>query len=280
MLPEIRSLLTQFPGVELTSTRSAGDEEAQVAAAISSGARVIVVVGGDGTCSRVANAILRAQSGCALTLIPSGTGNDFAKSIGLVDRTAREIIELALNKASVRIDVGLADGHYFLNTCGFGFDAAVLEAVGRIPFLKGYPLYMYAALRKLFEYESIDVSVPVAASRITDKLLMLVASNGQNLGGAFRIAPNASVMDGALDLCAISDASVFGRARLFARALRGTHVDLPSVETMRTAKIALEFPSAPLMEIDGELHRASSATITIECLPRALSVIAARGFPR
>ncbi|MGH7652227.1 MAG: diacylglycerol/lipid kinase family protein [Gemmatimonadaceae bacterium] len=280
ILREIRLLAAEFPELELTLTGAAGDEEAQAQHAISSGARVIIVVGGDGTCSQVANSILRARASCALTVIPSGTGNDFAKTIGLSDRTPREIIELALSGATARIDVGLVDEHYFLNTCGFGFDPAVLEETERVHFLRGESLYIYAALRKLFEFESLGVSVRGDDTQFTRKLLMLVASNGQYLGGAFRIAPNASVKDGALDLCFISDASVIGRARLFARAFRGTHVSLPSVETAHITRIKLDFLEAPIMEIDGELHRARSPAVTIESLPRALSVIAAPGFPR
>jgi diacylglycerol kinase (ATP) len=111
-------------------------------------------------------------------------------------------------------------------------------------------------------------------------MLMLTVSNGQFLGGAFRIAPHASVVDGKLDVGLFKDAGLAGRVRIFAGAFRGTHVGLSSVETKRVPTITLGFPSPPMMEVDGELRPALSSTVKIECVPRGLDVIAAPGFPR
>jgi diacylglycerol kinase family enzyme len=109
---------------------------------------------------------------------------------------------------------------------------------------------------------------------------MLTVSNGQFLGGAFRIAPGASVLDGLLDVGLFSDSNVVERLRIFARAFRGTHPGLRSFDAKRVREVTLEFADAPMMEVDGELRRARSATVKLECVPRALSVIAAPGAPR
>jgi diacylglycerol kinase (ATP) len=108
---------------------------------------------------------------------------------------------------------------------------------------------------------------------------MLTVSNGRYLGGAFRIAPHASVTDGELDVGFFGDTSLVGRVRIFAGAFRGTHLGLPSVESRRVKNMTLRFSEPPMMEVDGELRQARSSTVNIECLPRALSVIAAPGFP-
>ncbi|HEY5021393.1 MAG TPA: hypothetical protein VII30_02785, partial [Gemmatimonadaceae bacterium] len=75
------------------------------------------------------------------------------------------------------------------------------------------------------------------------------------------------------------DCGLIDRMRIFAAALRGTHLGHPSVRTERARVMSLRFSAPPMMEVDGELRQARSSTVQIECLPRALSVIAAPGFP-
>ena len=256
-------------------TRERGDEERLASLALGDGASVLVAVGGDGTCSGIANAILRSGKKCQLAIVPSGTGNDVAKTLGVHDQTPQQIAALVSSGAASKIDVGLLDGRYFVNSCGFGFDASVLEATRNVRFLKGDAVYIYSALRQLFTYLGISVSVDDEAG----KMLMLTVSNGRYLGGAFRIAPHASVIDGKLDVGLFGDTGLIGRVRTFAGAFRGTHVGLPSVKTKLAAEMTLRFSAPPMMEVDGELRQALSSTVKIECVPRALSVIAAPGHP-
>ncbi len=262
-----RTLTTQAPGDEAPLTREA----------LANGASTIVVVGGDGTCSKVAQEILTAGRECALAIIPCGTGNDFAKTLGVARASAAEIFRLVARGATARIDVGRADERYFINSCGFGFDASVLEATQRVRFLKGDALYIYSALAQLFSYRGVEVTMDGAFRGKGRKLLMAVASNGRSLGGAFRIAPTASVTDGKLDFCLLSDNNVVGRARIFAGALRGTHLTLPGVTSIKSSWLSLTFADNPAMEMDGELRQATSRTVRIECVPAALAVIAAPG---
>jgi diacylglycerol kinase (ATP) len=237
------------------------------------------VVGGDGTCSKVATAIIESRAKCALAVIPAGTGNDFAKTLGVIGYSPAQLVALIRRGVSSRIDVGIADGRYFINTCGFGFDASVLEATKSVRFLKGDALYIYSALAQLISYRGIDLELDGARRAEEHKLLMAVASNGRSLGGAFRIAPTASATDGKLDFCLVADTGVFGRVRIFAGALRGTHLTLPGVTSSKAESLSLTFAENPAMEMDGELRRATSRTVGIECVPKALAVIAAPGAP-
>ncbi|HMI55024.1 MAG TPA: YegS/Rv2252/BmrU family lipid kinase, partial [Gemmatimonadaceae bacterium] len=245
--------------------------------AIARACSAIIVVGGDGTCARVANAILSSATNCSIAVIPCGTGNDFAKTLGVGHLSVENIAAVVERGESQRIDVGHADGYYFLNSCGFGFDASVLEASQQIRFLKGDAVYIYAALAQLFTYRGIDVSPDRAPGVQRGKMLMVTVSNGRFLGGAFKIAPHASVLDGRLDACFFSDANVLERARLFAGALRGTHLGMSSVSAVSVQQLSLTFPEKPAMEMDGELRIAGSRTVEFKCVPRALSVIAAPG---
>lgn len=276
-LAELRADFAARGIAEFHSTNSPGGEEVLSARALEAGAQTIVAIGGDGTCAHVAQAILASGKPCRLAVIPTGTGNDFAKTLGVAKLSPRAIMDLvARDDTTSSIDVGIADGYHFVNSCGFGFDASVLEATTRNSFLKGNAVYIYSALTQLFTYRGMSVAVGSNHAE-AERMLMLTVSNGRFLGGAFRIAPTASVIDGELDIAFFSDSNVIQRARLFAGALRGTHVRLPSVKTQRVSAMTLQFDEAPMMEIDGELRRARSSTVEIGCQARALNVVAARG---
>ena len=274
LLPEVVDRFGEI-GISVRETRARGDEERFASEAIGRGVKTIIVVGGDGTCSNVANAILREGSRCRLAVVPAGTGNDFAKTLGIRNHSITEIVELVSRGGATSIDVGVADGRYFINSCGFGFDASVLEATGHVRFLKGDALYIYAALAQLFTYRGLPVAVGRPVSSSARQLLMATVSNGRFLGGAFRIAPDASVTDGELDVCLIGNANVLQRIRLFAAAIRGTHGGLPAVESFTSSNLTLGFSTAPSLELDGELRQARSVEVSISCIPRALDVIAA-----
>jgi diacylglycerol kinase (ATP) len=275
-LPSLRETFSARGVSRTYETSVPGEEEALAAHAMGAGATTIVAVGGDGTCNLIANAILRSGSQCRLGVVSAGTGNDFAKTLGVDSFTPAQVADLVVREDATRIDVGLANGRYFLNSCGFGFDASVLEASNGVRFLKGNAVYIYSALRQLFTYRGVEVSTNVASVK-RGQILMATVSNGRWLGGAFKIAPHASVLDGKLDACFVSDSNVLERAKVFAGALRGTHVGMPSVSMASVQQLTLTFPSNPLMEVDGELRRAQSQSVALKCIPRALSVIAAPG---
>ena len=257
---------------DVQTTTRAGDEAVLTRRAIDDGATTIVAVGGDGTWSNVANALIRSQADCRLGLIAAGTGNDFAKSVGAPARDCIATARLAVDGSDCRVDVGRADDQYFLNAIGFGFDVAVLEEAARVRWLHGTLLYAYAALHQLFRYNGIDVAFD--AERTTRRLIFVVA-NGRWFGGAFQIAPGASCDDGLLDAVAVPEATGVERMRLFTSAVRGAHVRLSSVEIRQSRMFTLRFEVPPAYDTDGEYRQAQSNTVEIECVPRVLRVVGA-----
>ncbi|HEY0529171.1 MAG TPA: diacylglycerol kinase family protein, partial [Gemmatimonadaceae bacterium] len=251
-----------------------GEEYRIAQSLLSEGADTLLVIGGDGTSSNVARAIVEQESRCRFGVIPAGTGNDLTKTLGVSGAAPEAIVALVAEGRSALIDVGKADDHYFFNSCGFGFDAAVLEASNKVRWLRGYSVYIYSALRQLFTYRGVDVA---ADDEDLSRMLMVTVSNGQWLGGAFHIAPGASATDGKLDIALIRNSGVVERALLFLSATRGSHVGRSSVKQMQLPRVTLRFSCPPTMEIDGELRYAKASTIIVECIPRALSVIAAPG---
>lgn len=254
------------------------------------GFETIVAVGGDGTWSHVADAIL--SSGRAehvrFALLPSGTGNDFGRSLGLDHRDPeRAVRNLAAATQERRVDVGRvvtpsspdrADeaprvGRHFLNLVGFGFDIAVIDAAAGARFLRGELLYKLTALQQLFRFDGFSATVAHDGGTLEGDGLMLTVSNARFFGGGFPIAPGAAVDDGLLHACFIGDARPLTRLRLFGLAEKGRHVESPRVTNAASTRFTVRFAEAPRFEIDGDVFRSAEDAVTVEVVPRALCVL-------
>ena len=258
--------------VEVRETLRPGDEARLVADALSDGCRTIVALGGDGTWSKTAAAIVEAREPCALALLAGGTGNDLAKNLGVPAGDPVATARLVAEGATSRIDVGRVGERLFVNCAGFGFDAAVLAATEGRTWPPGDALYVACAIERIFGYRGLDIDVNRSAF---ERHLMFVVANGARFGGSFRIAPGAEVDDGALDVVGIRDAAPLRRARLFGAAVRGSHVALPEVTTSRVTELHLRFRESPIFQVDGDLYRASEPEVRVQCLPAALTVVSA-----
>lgn len=240
-------------------------------------ARALVVLGGDGSVSHAARGLIAAQSETPLGILAAGTGNDFAKSLGVPAHDYLAMARLIASGASQVIDAGEIDSVPFVNAAGFGFDVDVLQRTKdprRSRLLRGTTLYVVTALQQLFRYRGFSASVAPLHQGASREWLTVVFANGQWFGGAFRIAPDALLNDGALDVVGIADAPALTRVHLFARALRGAHTRHAAVCTARDAEFVITFATRPHFQADGEPHHAGSRVVRVRCLPQALRVIA------
>ena len=274
MLPRIREVFAALGVSAVDVTGSAGEERALADRALADGCTTLVAVGGDGTWSNVAGAILASGADCRLALLAAGTGNDFAKTVGVPAGDLEATARLAVEGGDARVDVGRIEGRHFLNIAGFGFDIAVLEDCARITWMKGGNLYLVSALRQLFGYPGVEIAVgSPLRERGKARHLMLVIANAKHFGGSFHIAPGAELADGLLDAVSILDAPPLGRIGLFVATTRGTHTADPRVITEQASRFTLRFPAPPAYETDGEYRRAESDVLEIECVPNALRVV-------
>ncbi|HEY6546367.1 MAG TPA: YegS/Rv2252/BmrU family lipid kinase, partial [Vicinamibacteria bacterium] len=188
-------------------TLKPGDEERRAEEAVGRNFSRVVAVGGDGTWSKVANGLLRANQGrpaekqAVLGLIPGGTGCDFGKSLGIPRDDLRKAVAIVRAGQTRAVDVGRVEGRHFLNICGFGYDVAVLESSWNVKYLEGEQLYLYCAIRQLASYPGFAVEAEldgVDLGRLD--LLMLIVANAKFFGGKFKIAPGADLADGQLDV--------------------------------------------------------------------------------
>lgn len=278
LIPRARAAFAGEGITDLRVTARPGDEAGLVHAALDDGADIIAVLGGDGTWSKCASALAASGSTARIAFLRGGTGNDFAKNFHAPAGDFTAMARLCAGAHQVqRVDMGAVESDGlrdpFLNVAGFGFDVAVLKDTLRGGALSGYSVYIAAALRNLLRYPGVDFSAPARGPSM-QRALMLVFSNGANFGGAFRIAPDASVDDGLLDLVDVGDVRGLARLGLFLRVIRGTHLTYPGVRAAKVADYDLRFAAPPSYECDGELRLARSAEVRVCCVAGAIRVVA------
>jgi diacylglycerol kinase (ATP) len=222
----------------------------------------------------VARGLLDAGRDTRLALLAGGTGNDLARNLGVPAADIDATLDLVWSRAERRIDVGYVNDVAFINSCGVGFDTAVLEAMARRQGARSHGAYLATALRLLWRYRPNAIAIDDAGA---EAYLVAVIGNGARFGGGMHIAPGAVPDDGLLDLVAVRDMPPLARLRTLLRAARGEHLQLPGVVHRRARAFELVFAAPPLFQLDGDLMRSETARLTVRCERARLSVCAASG---
>jgi diacylglycerol kinase (ATP) len=286
VLEKARHALHRIADVTESTSSHAGEEHVIAEAAARRGASAIVVIGGDGSFSHVVRGVVQSGVRVPIAIMAAGTGNDFAKSLGAPVHDVAATVALIAAHSTRDMDIGVADGHTFVNSAGFGFDVEVLAHLATNASSTSAARYALTALRHLFRYRGFTGSVhtvPSGTNQTVDAWgsdnnhwLTIVFANGRWFGGLFRIAPDAEIDDGLIDCIGIRDANALRRVSLFARAMHGRHTRSAAVHSDRQSEFVMRFPAAPRFQVDGELVQASSATVRISMIPAAISVFAER----
>jgi len=244
------------------------------------GYRYVVAVGGDGTVHEVANGIL---SSCGaretmLGVISTGTGGDFARSLGIPRTYGPACSTIVANRQS-HVDVGVVEfmrrgqkeQRYFVNGAGIGFDAAVVETIERsIKHFHGTIPYVLGLLRTLVCYRNKSVIINSGGKPEKQRIVTMVVANGAYFGGGMRVAPAADLHDGKFDVMTVHDIGKLGLLRAFPRIYKGTHVTHPRVFMDKAIEISVETSERVPVQADGEFLGVGPATFRI--LPAALTV--------
>ena len=238
---------------------------------------LIIAAGGDGTVHGVANALLATESDAVLGHIPIGTGNDFAKTLGLPPRKSADNLLHVLTKGTVRrFDVGLVINEYFINGMGVGFGAEVVRHTLAMKRLKGFLLYLGAVYKTFWRFEPLTVDLRSSEHSLAGAVTLVEVAIGTTAGGGFRLTPNAKPDDGLFDVCVIDKVSTIQFLRWVPRCIKGTHVDLEPVTMFQTTHVTVTGEDRSLsMHLDGELRAAPEATVTVELVPRRLATLCA-----
>ncbi len=271
--------------VPFVGAATTGPGDARVLAQLASQGefRAIVVVGGDGTVNDVVNGLAtadgRIREDTVLGVIPSGTAQDFARSIG-IPLNRRAAVERLLEGRESAVDVGrvtFGDDriHFFVNVFGAGFDAEVAERAQDVRgAMASIPAHMVGFATALAGYQNREIAITLedaAISPVRLRCIMVVVANGPSYAGVLRIAPNAVVDDGLLDLVVIGDVDKLEMLMNLGRVFTGTHLEHAKVEVHRTRALRLESTDVARVQADGEVVGRLPARVDV--LPHALRVI-------
>jgi diacylglycerol kinase (ATP) len=272
--PLIERLLAPFSPIEVRWTNGPGHARELAVGAHASGTRLVVAAGGDGTVSEVASGLVSAAEGMSLGILPFGTGNDLARSLGLpldLDRAA-EVLHTSPARPMdlVHVHSDRTARMAISSIAGLGGDvAASLD-----PELKrmwGSAAYLRAALDNLASAATYRTVITLDDERLTLDLTNVVVANGRFLGGGIPVAPLAEPDDGLLDVMVLPALSAAGLFGLVPRVLMGRHHRSRHVIHRRSRCVRVEADSPMPVTIDGE--PAGSDPVAYEIEPGALSVI-------
>ena len=275
LLPAIRSALETFARVEVMETRGAGDAIARVAGADLSTFDAVLAAGGDGTLFEVLNGLYRQDmaSRIPLGLIPAGTGNAFARDLGLLPRDWKKGIGLIQAGRTSAVDVGRVSTpsatYHFLNIVGAGLPVDAMKTAGNLK-LAGNTAYTLATLWHAMKLKSYPLHIEIDGKEIRQDSMFVEISNTRYTGTSFLIAPGAVPDDGLLDVVLLARLSRHRLLRLFPSIYSGRHVLYDEIRTFRAKEIRILAPSGMGLAPDGEIRGCTPATIT--CLHRDLQI--------
>ncbi|MCS6809381.1 MAG: diacylglycerol kinase family lipid kinase [Bacteroidota bacterium] len=254
----------------------------------------IIAVGGDGTLNEVVNGFFiddtLVNPQAVLSFIPSGTGSDVARTLGIPFHHAQAIARIAgilTERGKQLLDVGKIiytqqDSHtvrYFLNEASCGMSSAVVQYMNHASILKwlgGKLAFYLASLRTLMRYRNVRITMRVEhnATVVLDECIdarVIALANGRYFGGGMMIAPHASPSDGIIDGIIVEHLNALQTAAKLHTLYTGKHLSEDSVRVVRGNRIVLHAEETTWIECDGEFLGQLPASI--ELLPAALPFV-------
>ncbi|MET7600539.1 MULTISPECIES: diacylglycerol kinase [unclassified Streptomyces] len=271
-LPAASALRAAGFQVRTVLGQDAGDALARARAAVAEGTGALVAVGGDG----MANLALQAVAGTRtpLGLVAVGTGNDFARALGLPLRdpaaAGRQIAD-ALKGSRLRdVDLGRVGGTWFGTVLASGFDSRVNDRGNRMRRPAGRLKYDLAMLAELASFKPFPYRITLDGGETREIEATLVAvGNGSSYGGGMRICADADLGDGLFDVTVVGDCSRTTLLRVFPKVYKGTHLGHPVVTVHRAARVEL-VAEGVTGYADGE--PLGPLPLTAKCVPGAVRV--------
>jgi diacylglycerol kinase (ATP) len=234
-------------------------------ASAAEGAGLVLVTGGDGSIRDAVAGLLRAGPeavvGTVVGIIPGGTGNDLARTLGL-PRDPDRALEIALDGAERELDVWRWNGEPFINIAGVGLDAAVAAAVNRsFKKLGGTAAYVAAVFSTVPKFKPFQLSLQFPEGEWEGPAWLAAFANARCYGGGMQIAPGADPGDGLLEIVVVGEISRLALLGQVPGLFSGRHVSHPCVRVIRTERVTLKAPGQ-VVTLDGELLGATPAEIT------------------
>lgn len=235
----------------------------------------LLVIGGDGMMHHAINEMTTfvTDNQVPIALIPSGTGNDFARALGLDIKFPLRNIDTFLTTPPVRVDLGEVNGRRFGAICSTGFDSLVNERANAMSWPKGKRKYDIAMLQELPRFKARNYQINIDGKNLDVNAMLIAVGNGSSYGGGMKVCPDAQLDDGLLDVMILHPVPKIEFLKIFPKVYSGAHVEHPKVEILRGQSITITGDA--ITYADGE--RISPTPVRINALPGALKTWMRRG---
>lgn len=279
--PDLRDLV---PDLEVVFTTGPGSARTLIQEAVREGVRDVGIVGGDGSVNEAVNGLVAqdalVSANTRLTLVPVGSGTDYARTLGL-PRGLDHASEILTSSHFQTVDVGrcespnfrgVMEARYFANILEAGSGGEVVNRVNRSskPF-GGRVAFLMAIFATLLSYQNQSVQVMVDDAMFAGgRMNGVIVANGRYFGSGLQPAPGARLDDGLLDVVIFGDVTMGEAVASMGKLRRGEHLDHPKVSHTQGRSVVVRSEEDVLVEMDGELVGTLPLEATL--LPRLLSV--------
>ncbi len=239
----------------------------------------IVVVGGDGTVHELINS--KRIENKILGVLPTGSGNDFALTLGFKNNLLKDLSTI-LDKKTSTLDIGFAEvtefsgnkfSFYFANSLGIGFDAEVADSVKVIKYLRGLFLYLFGVFKTLIKYEYRTLYIKTNLVELNEPIFMVSIGNGKTAGGGFKLTPLANPIDNLLDICIVKKISKLKVLQILPLAIIGKHINHPAVKYLKTKEVYMSSNKPIYIHADGEIKTDQMKFLRVTILKQYASFI-------
>ncbi|MNH89884.1 Diacylglycerol kinase [compost metagenome] len=241
-------------GLETSVHATIGEGDATLAAAdaVERGFDLIIAAGGDGTLYEVINGMAEKSYRPPLGIIPLGTTNDFARALN-IPKNWEQACDIIVRQHTMDIDVGKVNNRYFINILGGGsMTELTYEVPSKLKTMIGQLAYYMKGLEKLPRLRPIELFIKSEELTMHEEVMLFLVSNSNSVGGFEKLAPDASLNDGLLDVIILKKCNLAEFIRVVSLALRGEHHHDPNVIYFQTKHIEVNSPDYVQVNLDGE----------------------------
>ena len=257
-----------FPETCFIETGKQGEAAIIVKEKVKEGIKRFVAVGGDGTVNEVARGLVDTEA--ALGIIPTGSGNGFARHLG-IPLNLPAAIDLLRNANPVAVDYGILNGTPFFCTAGIGFDAKIgyeFSLLGK----RGFFSYLRLILVRFLSYTPQKYIIRIDGSEVTKELFLITFANSSQYGNGASIAPQASIKDGFMDVAMLSPFPFYKALNIGIRLLTKTIDSSNYVEIVKCKEVSVERESPGHVHFDGE-PKITGRIVDVKIIPGGLNVL-------
>lgn len=259
------------------ASSAVGDLENQVRRFVLAGGHRLVVAGGDGSIHEAVNGIMIAGGDASLGVIPTGTGNDFAKAAKITldwQQATRDLADrVNAGESWRRVDVGVMNERFFANGAGVGFDARVTKLARAYRAPIGDVVYLLAIFRAMIEgIATPEYWIDADGEERRGPVTLANIASGSWVGGMFHIAPGARNNDGHFDLIVADPVSRFRILRLLPKLMKGRHLDEPEISHQSVQRVRIRAAEPVPSHLDGEVQPPQQ-DFDVRVLPNALTIL-------